>query len=313
MGKTDQTLRVVCNGKEILRASFRDITAIKYHMKPNKLWVSYSHAFSGGTEQLLLDVSPEHHGDWLTVKHCCYSLVKGPKRTCDAGTDEFFAEKTKELLKCHKKKTDPTPQSADRAMSKGIFMSQKKATPQKSGSKGSATKQPIFKETITMGSTPKAFTPAVPDRSQDSESRDSTPSKPPKNIGNIEEGDQPPDNTQGMNTSSISSGAEHKDKEQQDINGRVKHQAGITEEIYNGLFYAKISGENSNIPVRLNDLVARRRTKSQINGGKKDKLDVFDGPWRIVGFDTPSKTYGYNLRDGSSTEYLYPAFRFDYY
>jgi hypothetical protein len=63
-----------------------------------------------------------------------------------------------------------------------------------------------------------------------------------------------------------------------------------------GLYYR--SSLRSGVParVRLNDLVVRLRSdKERENGGKRDKLDLFDGPWRIVEFDLPQKTYSMRI------------------
>jgi hypothetical protein len=310
MGKTDQTLRVVSDRNQILCVSFQHITAIKYHIKPDKLWISYSQILSGDTEQILLDVSPNHQSSWLTVKHCCYSLVKGQKRSCDAGSDEFFAEKTKEFLKRHKKKINLTPQRASCSISDGNSISQQKtaqSTAPKSSSKISTTKRPNFKEAIAKGSATKISTPAVPDHPQDQESRDSTPSKPPKVKKNIKYRDQLQETPGGENPCSTTSKKQQEDKEQQSVKEKIGRNGTITG-ISNGLFYAKIS-EGPNIPVRLNDLVVRKRTGDQVKErGERDRWDIFDGPWRIMEFDTPSKIYASGVGDSSSAKYLHPTF-----
>lgn len=63
-----------------------------------------------------------------------------------------------------------------------------------------------------------------------------------------------------------------------------------------GLYYKSILKPGTLVPVRLNDLVVRLRSETEREtGGKRDKLDLFDGPWRIVEFDIPKNTHGMKL------------------
>ena len=59
-----------------------------------------------------------------------------------------------------------------------------------------------------------------------------------------------------------------------------------------GLYYKSVLRSGTPVPVHLNDLVVRLRSdKERETGGKRDKLDIFDGPWRIVEFDIPKNTH----------------------
>jgi hypothetical protein len=59
-----------------------------------------------------------------------------------------------------------------------------------------------------------------------------------------------------------------------------------------GLYYKSILKSRALVPVRLNDLVVRLRSDTEREtGGKRDKLDLFDGPWRIVEFDLAKNTH----------------------
>ena len=43
-----------------------------------------------------------------------------------------------------------------------------------------------------------------------------------------------------------------------------------------------------------------------MENGKRDKWDIFDGPWEIIDFDSPSKTYVFDLGDNGSAAYVFP-------
>jgi hypothetical protein len=63
-----------------------------------------------------------------------------------------------------------------------------------------------------------------------------------------------------------------------------------------GLYYKSTLRSGTPVPVGLNDLVVRLRSDTEREtGGKRDKLDLFDGPWRIVEFDLPKNTHGMKL------------------
>jgi hypothetical protein len=68
-----------------------------------------------------------------------------------------------------------------------------------------------------------------------------------------------------------------------------------------GLYYVSTLETENILAVGLNDLVVRRLSeKEKGKVGKRDRFDLFDGPWRIVKFDKPEKTYGISHEDKES-------------
>jgi hypothetical protein len=60
-----------------------------------------------------------------------------------------------------------------------------------------------------------------------------------------------------------------------------------------GLYYVSSGQSHSPIPVHLNDLVVRLRGEAEMSrSGQADEFDIFDGPWRIIGFEQSKDTSG---------------------
>lgn len=82
---------------------------------------------------------------------------------------------------------------------------------------------------------------------------------------------------------------------------KTEHKVTMKGASPEGLYYISTLETENILAVGLNDLVVRRLSgKESEKVGKRDRFDLFDGPWRVVKFDKPEKTYGINHEDKES-------------
>jgi hypothetical protein len=264
---------------------------------------------------MLLILLPVPDAVWQGLQTRCYSLIKGKpsKQRCDVEGTDFFEDKTKALMNLRIKRAPmapvqnrPVPQVANR----GTAIRQKPKGPSR----------PMFQ--TRLNPTPKLeapdTTPVKASRAtQEPSSRPATDRETQSNAPreSVQKRGATPDNLQAPandagdpslnqgssdieseittdNPAAIAKGSdiEVEDKTATDVEQEVEDAAPA------GVYYKSILRSGIPVPVRLNDLVVRLRSdKERDAGGKRDKLDLFDGPWRIVEFDLPQNTHGMKL------------------
>ncbi len=287
---------------------------IKYNRKESKILFQFSSEKSDKPEELLLILLPISDTDWQSLQTCCYSLAKGnpSKQKCDVEGQDFFDDKTKALMNLRVKRAPmvpfpnaPVPQFANR----GVNVRQK---PRR-------TSRPTFQTRLNHNpgleatrSTPvEGFSAA-----QEPPSNFVADPKTPLNVlrhssTNIVQGPDTrqvlniDENNLGLNQSSLDNEKEVKeddsapvtqdsnaDFEEDKDNGASDVEPEIKDSAPAGLYYKTILRSGFLNPVRMNDLVVRLRSdKEREIGGKRDKLDLFDGPWRIIEFGLPKNNY----------------------
>jgi hypothetical protein len=98
---------------------------------------------------------------------------------------------------------------------------------------------------------------------------------------------------------------------------RINSNLLLTTKNPDGLWYQSKSDSRQLLPVGIMDLVVRLRSKEEMElNGKRDKTDIFDGPWHVIEFD--SKIYSVNddiigavieryVQSSSTFDYLFQA------
>jgi hypothetical protein len=309
-GKTEQKISVF-KGREIKSVHFKDVIMIKYNRKESKLLFQFSSEDSNKQEELLLILLPVPDKIWQILQTCCYSLIKGKpsKQQCDMEGSDFFEDKTKALMNLRIKRAPmvpvpnrPVPQVASRGQnarqkprrsSKSLFQTRINPTPSFEAPGTTPAKPPSISKGLVSN-------PVITPDKQPDVSRESSP-----NIVATPDNQQVPENEEhdrGLHQGSqdIESGAVAEDSEaithDSSIKGVKDTMTDIEPEFQDpsppGLYYKSTLKSGTLVPVRLNDLVVRLRGETEREtGGKRDKLDLFDGPWRIIEFDLPKNTY----------------------
>jgi hypothetical protein len=264
---------------------------IKYNRTESKLLFQFSSENSNKPEELLLILLPVSDNIWQSLQTCCYSLIKGKpsRQRCDMEGQDFFEDKTKALMNLRIKRAPmthfpnrPVPQVANR----GWNVRQKPRKPSRPLFQTRINPTPSFEAPDTTPAKasnapqePSSELAMNPDNQPDA-IRQSSPN-PVATLGNRE-------------VSDIDDSDLELNEGGSDTMPDVEPESGDPSPA--GLYYKSILKSGTLVPVRLNDLVVRLRCdKERETGGKRDKLDLFDGPWRIVEFDLPKNTYGMKL------------------
>lgn len=273
---------------------------IKYNRKESKLLFQFSSENSNKPEELLLILLPVSDTTWQSLQTCCYSLTKGKpsKQQCDMEGQDFFEDKTKALMNLRIKRAPMVPfsnGSIPQVANRGQNARQKPRRPSRPLFQTRINRTPSFEAPDT--------TPAT--GSNASKGPMSNPVATP-NIVATPDNQQVPGNEEhdlGLNQGSLDVetevGADDPEAITKDSNikGGNDTMADVEPEFEDpspaGLYYKSILKSGTLVPVRLNDLVVRLRSDNEREtGGKRDKLDLFDGPWRIIEFDLPKNTHG---------------------
>lgn len=309
-GKTEQKISVF-KGREIKSVHFKDVTMIKYNRKESKLLFQFSPEDSNKPEELLLILLPVSDKIWQILQTCCYSLIKGKpsKQQCDMEGSDFFEDKAKVLMNLRVKRAPmvpvpnrPVPQVANR----GQNSRKKPRRPSKTLFQTRINPTPSFEvpgitpaKPLTIPKGPVSNAVITPDKQPD------VPREPSPNIVATPDNQQVPVNEEhalSLHQSSLDIEREAVTEDLETITHEANIKGGkdtmidIEPEFQDpsppGLYYKSTLKSGTLVPVRLNDLVVRLRSETEREtGGKRDKLDIFDGPWRIVEFDLPKNTY----------------------
>jgi hypothetical protein len=285
---------------------------IKYNRKESKLLFQFSKGNSDKPEELLLILLPVSDTIWQSLQTCCYSLIKGKpsKQQCDMEGQDFFEDKTKALMSLRIKRAPMVPfpnRAVPQVANRGQNARQKPRRPSR----------PLFQARINP--TPSLEAPdALPTKTSNASKKptsnpvitlDIQPDVPRESSSEIvtaSDNQQVPGNEEhdlGLNQGSLDveteAGADDPEPmtKNSNIEGGNDTMAEVKPEFEDhsptGLYYKSILKSGTLVPVRLDDLVVRLRSDSEReNGGKRDKLDLFDGPWRIIEFDLPKNTHG---------------------
>lgn len=274
---------------------------------------------------MLLVLLPVPDEVWQGLQTRCYSLIKGKpsKQRCDVEGADFFEDKTKALMNLRIKRAPmapvqnrPVPQIANRGTairkkpkgpSRPMFQTRLNPTPKLEATdttpvKASrATQEPSSRLVTDRETQPNAPRVSVQKRS-------ATPNnlQTPNNDASDPSLNQSSSGIESEitteNSVAIAKGSDIEVEDETDMDIEVEDETDIDVEreiedaAPTGVYYKSILRSGIPVPVRLNDLVVRLRSdKERGSGGKRDKLDLFDGPWRIVEFDLPKNIHGMKL------------------
>ena len=218
------------------------------------------------------------------LQTCCYNLAKELPRRCDREQPKFFDDKIKAFMHYREKHA-----SIDQRANLGQAVKPKANT----------SKPPNQASLVNMSlnTTPtKAPKPAVKTKNNTSSGKHNlTPSPTSSKTAKRRKFK--------VEQHSVPSPTSPKADNQR--NSKIEHKVTMIGPSPEGLYYISTLATEKLLAVGLNDLVVRRRSeKEREKGGKRDRFDLFDGPWRIVKFDKPEKTYGINheLKESETEE-----------
>lgn len=263
----------VTNGPEILSVPLKDIFVIKYNMEIGKIWFQYRIENLGSPKEFLVVLTSELKYDVRILQSCCYSLVKHrePRKSCDKESVEFFMEKARVLLNHNRRRQHFVPQKANR----GQDAKQK-----------AKTLKPFLQtrlDSMVSESTLADSLQNTPSRSStaDDQSLRGTGSRKHSIVPDSSSRKAP--KAKSKKTLAATSPVKSR---------RIDHRVTMTAASPEHLYYCIAPETDNLLPVSIYDKVIRMRgEKERTRGGKRDKFDVFDGPWYIMKFDTPDKTY----------------------
>jgi hypothetical protein len=285
---------------------------IKYNRKESKLLFQFSSENSNKPEELLLILLPVSDTTWQSLQTCCYSLTKGKpsKQQCDMEGQDFFEDKTKALMNLRIKRAPMVPfsnGSVPQVANRGQNARQKPRRHSRPLFQTRINPTPSLQAPDTMPATgSNASKGAMSNPVATADIQSDVPRESNPNIVATPDTQKVPDNEEhdlGLNQGSLDVetevGADNPEAITKDSNieGGNDTMADVEPEFEDpspaSLYYKSILKSGTLVPVRLNDLVVRLRSDNEREtGGKRDKLDLFDGPWRIIEFDLPKNTHG---------------------